>query len=259
MEKVLILNGSDKDKTLRALKAAAKKASGKARAALQGLSEALGGKQPTAGRARRSKEAPSMAKKRTAKRATSRKATTPRRRVHRHNPTTTTAAPAAHHAAPRRARRHSGVASRLKKVNIMGTVTRGACIAGGLLGQSFVARQSERLLPSLPRMAHSLIGSGAVAAAALMLGGGKSWAEDIAAAAVAGGIQGLAHEFMPGMFAGLHEGDVYVQGYEDGAQYAAQAINGYEDEGLNTVQGLEGLAFAGRRIPDDIATRPASL
>lgn len=262
MESVLILNSSDKTKTLRALKAAALKARGKARTTLNGLSKALS-PNPTAGRARRSKEAPSMAKKRTHRRARTRRTTTiPRRRrtrtsrTYRTNPTF---APA-HRAAPRRARRRSGVASRLKRLNLMGIVTRGACIAGGFLAQSFVARQSERLLPSMPRMVHSLIGSGAVAAASLMLAGGKAWAEDIAAAAVAGGIQGLAHEFMPGMFAGLHEGDVYVQGYEDGAQYYAEAVNGVEDyDYANDVNGLGGLAFNGRRIPGDIATRPASL
>lgn len=195
-----------------------------------------------------------MRKKRTTKRATPRKATR-RRRITRRNPTPS------YSARPRRTtrRRRAGVSTRLRSVNVMGIVTRGACIAGGFLAQSFVARQSERLLPSMPRMVHSLIGSGAVAAASLMLAGGKAWAEDIAAAAVAGGLQGLAHEFMPGLFAGLHEGDVYVQGYEDGAQYYADAVNGYEDGSLSDVQGLDGLAFSGRRIPDGIAVRPASL
>lgn len=253
MEKVLILNGSEKDTTLRALKAAARKARGKARTTLEGLTKALS-PNPPAGRARRSKEAPSMRKKRTTKRATPRKATR-RRRITRRNPTPS------YSARPRRTtrRRRVGVSTRLRSVNVMGIVTRGACIAGGFLAQSFVARQSERLLPSMPRMVHSLIGSGAVAAASLMLAGGKAWAEDIAAAAVAGGLQGLAHEFMPGLFAGLHEGDVYVQGYEDGAQYYADAVNGYEDGSLSDVQGLDGLAFSGRRIPDGIAVRPASL
>ena len=195
-----------------------------------------------------------MAKKRTAKRVTTRKATITKHRKTRTNPTTHAAAAPA----KRRRRAAGSMTSRLKSVNVMGIVTRGACIAGGFLAQSFVARQSERLLPSLPRIAHGVIGSGVVAGASLMLLGGKPWAEDIAAAAVASGLQSVAREFLPGVFAGLHEDDVYVQGYEDGAQYATDAV-GDVQQYSNDVNGLEGLAFTGRRIPEDIATRPANF
>ena len=269
MDKVSILNSSDAEKVVKALENAAK-ASPKNAKAIKALAQSLGEtKQRTAGRARRNKGDASMAKQ-TTKRATTRKAT--RRRRTRTNPTAAAAAPSTgwkHRAKSGfkrgAARAKSHIGSKLSQVNVMNLAVRGACVAGGFLVQSMVARQSEKFLPSLPRVAHHILSAGVIAAAAIMLAGGKQWAEDIAVSSVAGGLKGLAHEFAPGVFAGLHEADVYNQGFQDGGQYQAYAglaetdeygnevgyVDAFNDDGQ-----VQGLAFSGKKYPEDIPTRP---
>lgn len=246
MSEVLVLNSSEKSKTVAALKAAAKKAKGRFADRLKALAEELA-INPTAGRSRRKKE--TLVKKRTVKRAGARRKT-PRART---NPSATAAA-------PRRNRAAAAVSSRLSKVDVMGLMQRGAIIAGGVLAQSFVTRQVEKFLPSLPKIAQAGLGSAVVAGGALMLAGGKGWAEDFAASAVAAGIQGIAREFAPGLFAGDDPEQIYVQGYEDGVNnYAAALQSGEEEQTYDDAAQMEGLAFSTPYIPDGIGIRPAAL
>lgn len=248
MPKLLILNNSDKDQTLDALKAAAQHAGPKTRATLAGLHDALAKSNPTAGRARRKEEVSPMAK-RTTKRASARKTTKAPKAKTR---TVTKLVHVKSNPEPAAPRRRRSISNRLKGINVMEVAKRGAVVAGGMLAQSFVARQSERLLPNMPRVVHQLVGSGVVTAASLMLLKGQV-GEDLAVSAVAAGLQGLAHEFMPGVFAGVEDQEAaYVQGYEDAQQ--VQGLAAYDDG----FQNMEGLSFTGD-IPSSIPGRPAGL
>lgn len=224
MTTITVHNGKHQSSTLRALSEAAKGATGKAKSTIQDLIRGLKSN-PTAARGRRSqKEAPAMAQKHKGGQ---------KKAAKKINPT---------HSTKRTKRRvnPSGMAGAFKGVDFAGIAIRGAATAAGGLGQSLVARQVEKFLPSLPRVASQAIATGLVAGAALFIGKGKGLAEDAAVGAIATGISGMAAEFLPGVFAGTEE-EAYVAGYEDGmgALYEDTATMGalsFEEEmaGLTT-------------------------
>jgi hypothetical protein len=205
---IAVHNGSHKRTTLRALEAAKKAAKGSAKSTIQDLITGLKSN-PTTARGRHSQGA-SMAKRKKGghKKAAKKK----------HNPTS-------HRRHTKRRHNPTSKGHTFKGVNFGSLAMRGAATAGGGLGQSFVARQAEKILPGLPSVVHQIIGTGLVAGAALWLGKGKGLAEDAAIGAISTGLTGVAREFMPGVFAGAEE-DAYVAGYQD----AADALNGTDDD-----------------------------
>lgn len=228
---IAVHNGSHHSKTLAVLKGAAKRATGKARASLQALYEGLRSN-PTAARGRRSKEAPSMAKKHKG-------GTKAVRKTPKTNPTT------------RRAkRRHSanpGGGGSFQGVNFTALALRGAVIAGGGLAQSFLARQAARLAPSLPGVAHEALSAAVVAGAAVWFGKGKGVWGDLAVGAIATGLTGVAHQFMPGVFAGTEDEQAFL------AQQNGLGALGYEDPDQ-----VSGLYDADAFLPAN-SIRPAEL
>lgn len=245
MTTITVHNGKHQSTTLKALSEAAKGATGKAKSTIQDLIRGLK-TNPTAARGRRShKEASAMAKKHSGghKKATHKKKT---------NPTTH------HKRSTKRRVNPSTSGGAFKGVDFAGIAIRGAATAAGGLGQSLVARQVEKFLPSLPRVASQALATGLVAGAALFIGKGKGLAEDAAVGAIATGISGMAAEFLPGVFAGTEE-EAYVAGYEDGMgalQYVdedGQPVGSlsFEDEGV------AGLSSDGSYIATSI--RPDNL
>jgi hypothetical protein len=239
--RIAVHNGSHTSKTLAALKAAAANATGQARATLQALHQGLK-RNPTAARGRHPQGASAMAKKH---KGGPRKAARKRTPTHKTNPT--------HHRKHRRRSNPTGSkGAHFRGVNFGSIAMRGAATAGGGLAQALVARQTQRLVPSLPGVAHEALGSAVVAGAALYFGKGHALFQDAAIGAIATGITGIAREFMPGLFAGLDD-EMPVAGlYEDpslGALY--EEMQGADDE-------MSGLYSASSALPS-LGIRPAGL
>jgi hypothetical protein len=189
MKTVAIHNG-DEQKTVAALKKAAGKATGKARGILQGLAKAL--THNPAARGRKAKGVASMAKKRTAKRATA-------KRRAASNPTTTKR----HHYTRRS--NPTGFASKVKGLDLPGILMEGAGVAAGSLANSFANRQAARILPDMSPTLRTGLTTVAATAALAYFGGAKGFVRNMAVGCAAQGITQMASSLAPGLFAGVDE------------------------------------------------------
>lgn len=195
--KTLVLNDSEQQKTVRALKRAAAKATGKARRTIQGLSESLKTNPTKPGTGRATPKGETMAKKKSTKaRATKRKANPT-------NPTRTRRRSA--RKVTRRRRVNPSAMSAMRGIDVMGILTEGGSIVGGELAQSFVQKQVTNFLPSMSGLPASLISGGLIAGASLYFGKGNKILRGIAIGAVAGTLRGLAKSAAPSLFAGAEE------------------------------------------------------
>lgn len=236
--KIQALNGKDDQLTLAALKTAASKATGKARATIQGLIQSLSPQPAARGRSAK-KEL--LVKKHQKKRAT--------KKAHKHNPT---AAPKAYpvktwHKKHNPTKASSGFGGKLNTGAILEVVKEGGLVALGALGSSFIERQSERILPDLNPSLRTL-GATVVLAGGALYFGGKAYGKNIAVGAIAEGIRSLGRTFMPGVFAGTE--DEYEQ---------VSGVEGYWDENDQWIASggdLAGLAYTLNDPAPAMAIRP---
>lgn len=246
--KIQALNGKDDKLTLTALKTAAGKATGKARATIQGLIQSLS-PQPAA----RGRSAKGASVKKHHKRAA--KKVTARRK--KHNPTTTPKARKAQRwHAKKRTTRHNpskggSFGAKLNTGSILEAVKEGGLVALGALGSSFVERQAERFLPSLNPLLRGLVASSVVAGVGIYFGG--SYGKHVAAGSIAEFVRSAGREYMPGMFAGTDDSD-NVQGVATG--YWDENGQWVELAGTDDYAGLSYTLDAG--VPTS-ALRPAGI
>ncbi|WP_257303404.1 hypothetical protein [Geothrix campi] len=241
MKTIQALNGKDDQFTLTALNRAASKATGQARATIQGLIRSLSS--TTAARGRSAKELPM---KKHHKRAT--------KKARKSNPT---AAPKAykvnrhgkHHTTkhnPTAAKARPSFSGKLNMAGIIEVAKEGALVAAGSLGSSFAQRQAERLLPDFNPTLRTILATGALAGGALYFGG-KTFGKPIAVGAIAEGIRSLGQSFMPELFAGVDGNDV-------------AGVTGYWDENGQWVDaGVSGLTYPLGYAEPTLPIRPAGL
>jgi hypothetical protein len=245
--KIQAMNGTDDQITLTALKQAASKATGKARATIQGVLDSLLS-QPAA----RGRSAKGASVKKHTKRAAKR---TARRKS---NPTRAAQAPKAYGYHRKRATRHNptkaagGFGGKLNTGAILEVMKEGGLVALGALGSSFIERQSEKMLPDLNPSIRT-IGASAVVAGAALYFGGKTLGKNIAVGAITEGIRSLGRTFMPSVFAGTEGEDEGVSG-----------VTGYWDENgqwieTSEAQGIEGLAYDPSYPAPNLALRPEGV
>lgn len=208
------IHNGEKEKTIAALKKAAAKASGKARGLIQGLAKALNPND--AARGRKAKGAASMAKKRT------KKATTKRRAKHN---------PSSKKRSWKRKSNPSSLANKVKGMDLTGIALEGAGVAAGSLALSFVDRQVERFLPNVNPLIRTGLSTVLVAGGAAYFSGGKGFLRSMAIGGLASGITQVASEFMPGLFGSVDEEYVYADmGGWDGDGVWNEEL-GYAEEG----------------------------
>jgi len=241
MKTIQALNGKDDQFTLTALNEAASKATGKARATIQGLIQSLSS--TTAARGRSAKELPM---KKHHKRAT--------KKARKHiSPAAPKAYPVKwqhkHHTTkhnPTKAKASGGFGAKLNTAAILEVVKEGALVAAGSLGSSFLQRQAERLMPDFNPSLRTLTATAVLAGGALYLGG-KTYGKPIAVGAIAEGIRSLGQTYLPDLFAGMEGGDV-------------AGVTGYWDEyGQWVDAGVAGLTYDPTLPEPQLGIRPAGM
>lgn len=190
------IHNGEKEKTIAALKRVAAKATGEARRVIQGLAKALNPND--AARGRKAKGAASMAKKRTKKATAKAKA--------KHNPS-------GKRWKKSWKRRHnpSGLASKVRGMDLTGIALEGAGVAAGSLALSFVDRQAQRILPDLNPMLRSALSTALVAGGLAYLSKGRGFVRSMSVGAVASGVTQVASALAPGLFAGLDDEELYPE------------------------------------------------
>lgn len=239
--KVQALNGSSDKLTLTALKTAAGKATGRARASILGLIRSLTSQPAARGRSAKGASVKTKHHKRAGKKVTAHK---------KHNPTTSHKGYKSRgwHTKKRTTKHNPGKSSFAGKLNtssILDSLKMGGLVALGSLGSSFVERQSEKFLPNLNPLVRALGAAAAVAAGALYFGGNGG--QHVAAGSISEGIRSAAREYLPGLFAGTDDPD------------SIQGATGYWDESGQWVESMAGLAYS---LTDPIPTtalRPAGI